>query len=197
VGSRSRPRPGPSSQRVWSIAGAVDGDAVAVAGEGSPMDMRPGLERCVAAEAVVRDPYAEVRAILADAGLTVDLQDGVWRVEGAFTNPYRAAARAVTELVRIDGSAAVVARNPRCAVLIAVADKTMVLVDSRMPVWRLYSLSGTRTPLSMTINCPGPPPNARTLPLRSNPPEASDVGARLSLDLASLAVEMRSLIACI
>ncbi|MEV0157239.1 hypothetical protein AB0H57_26410, partial [Micromonospora sp. NPDC050686] len=143
-----------------------------------------------------QDPYAAVRASLVDAGLAVALQDGVWRVEGGFANPYQAAARAATELVRIDGSAAVVARNSRCAVLIAVADKTMVLVDSRMAVWRVYSLSGTRTPLSMTINCPGPPPNARTFPLRSQPPEVSDVEARLSLDLPSLVTEMRSLIAC-
>ncbi|WP_433458344.1 hypothetical protein [Micromonospora sp. CA-248212] len=145
---------------------------------------------------VRQDPYAEVRVTLADTGLDVDLQDGVWRVEGGFTNPYRAAARAATELVRIDGSAAVVAQNSRCAVLIAVAGKTMVLVDSRMAVWRLYSLSGTRTPLSMTSECPGPPPNARVFPLRSQPPEISEIEARLSLDLPSFVAGMRSLIAC-
>ena len=139
-----------------------------------------------------QDPYAEVRATLAEGGLAVHLRDGVWRIEGGFTNPYRAAARAVTELARIDGAAAVVARTSRCAVLIAVADRTMVLADSRMAFWRLYLLSGTRTPLSMTIGCPGPPPNARTFPLRSQPSEVLDVGARLSLDLASLVAEMRS-----
>lgn len=130
---------------------------------------------------------------LADAGLAVELQKGIWRVEGGFANAYRAAARAVTELVRIDGAAAVVARNSRYAVLIAVADKTMVLVDSRMAVWRIYSLSSTRTPLSMTVDCPGPPPNARTFPLKLQPPEVMGVGARLSLNLASLVAEMRSL----
>ena len=143
-----------------------------------------------------QDPYAEVRVTLADAGLAVELQDGIWRVEGGFTNPYRAAARAVTELLRVDDAAAVIARNSRCAILIAVADKTMVLVDSRMAVWRLYSLSGTRTPLSMTIDCPGPPPNARVFPLRSQLAEVEKVQDRLSLDLPSLVAEMRSLIAC-
>ncbi|MEV6704975.1 hypothetical protein [Micromonospora wenchangensis] len=64
--------------------------------------------------------------------------------------------------------------------------------SSRMAFWRLYLLSGTRTPLSMTIGCPGPPPNARTFPVRSQPSEVLDVGARLSLDLASLVAEMRS-----
>ncbi|OKI46833.1 hypothetical protein A6A27_36885 [Micromonospora sp. CB01531] len=148
------------------------------------------------AEEARQDPYAEARATLAEAGLAIELQEGVWRVEGDFANAYRAAARAVTELTRIDDAAAALARNPRYAVLIAVVDRKMLLVDSRMAVWRLYSLSGTRTPLSMTIECSGPPPHARTLPLGSQLPEVNDLGARLNLDLFAIATEMRSFIAC-
>ncbi|GAB3171311.1 hypothetical protein FHX75_1248 [Micromonospora palomenae] len=146
----------------------------------------------VLAQETRQDPYAEARAALTEAGLAVRLDEGAWWVEGEFGNPYRAAARVATELGRTTGRIVAVARNPRCTVLIARVDRTMVLVDSRMAVWRLYQLSGTRTPLSMTAECPGPPPGARTTPLTSPPAEVRGLSEQVGVDLAVLARRIRS-----
>ncbi|SIN35461.1 hypothetical protein [Micromonospora cremea] len=146
----------------------------------------------VLAQETRQDPYAEARATLAEAGLAVRLDEGAWWVEGEFGNAYRAAARVATELGRTTGRVVAVARNPRCTVLIARVDRAMVLVDSRMAVWRLYQLSGTRTPLSMTAECPGPPPGARTTPLTSPPAEVRGLSEQVGVDLAVLARRIRS-----
>lgn len=138
-----------------------------------------------------QDPYAEARAMLMEAGLAVRLDEGAWWVEGEFGNAYRAAARVATELGRTADRVVAVARNPRCTVLIARVDRAMILVDSRMAVWRFYQLSNTRTPLSMTAECPGPPPGARTAPLSSPPAELRGLSEQVGVDLAALARRIR------
>lgn len=138
-----------------------------------------------------RDPYAEARATLADAGLVVRSEESVWWVEGDFSNAHRAAARVATELGRASDRIVAVARTPKYAVLIAVADQTMALADSRTAVWRLYQLSGTRTPLSMTAGYPGPPPGARVTPLSNSPAEVLDLSDKVGVDLPAVARRIR------
>ncbi|RLK23350.1 hypothetical protein DER29_1210 [Micromonospora sp. M71_S20] len=145
----------------------------------------------VLAKETRQDPYAEARATLKEAGLAVRLDQGVWWAEGEFGNAYRTAARVATELGRATGCVVAVARNPRCTVLIARVDRTMVLVDSRMAVWRLYQLSGTRTPLSMTAEYPGPPPGARITPLTSPPTEVRNLSDQLGVDLTEISRRIR------
>ena len=89
-----------------------------------------------------RNPYAEAQATRRGRQPSRSLQrkrvvDG-WRSRQLL----RAAARVATELARIADYVVAVAQSPQCTVLIALASQTMVLVDSRMPVWRFYQLSG-------------------------------------------------------
>ncbi|WP_405094592.1 hypothetical protein [Micromonospora sp. NBC_01412] len=140
-----------------------------------------------------RDPYAEAHAVLAEAGLTVKASDGVWHVAGEFRNPYRAAAHVATELRRVRDHVVVIVRKPGSAVLIAVVGHTMVLADSQTVVWRLYQLSGTRTPASLAAGYPGPPPGARIRPLAPSPPEVRELSDTLGVDLAALARQIRML----
>jgi len=138
-----------------------------------------------------QDPHAEARASLADAGLNVRLEENVWWVEGD-GNAYRNAARAVTELGRVSGSAVAVARGTRCTVLIALAGNTMALADSQARVWRLYGLSRTRTPLSLTAGNPGAPPGGRTIPLQPVvPAELRSLGELVGVDLLTLMKRIR------
>lgn len=139
-----------------------------------------------------KDPYAEARSALADSGLTVELREGVWHLDGGFSNAYRAAARAATELGRITEEVVVIARNGRRSVLMAIAGRTMVLADSQMAVWRLYQLSPTRTPASLTAEAAGPPPGGQTRPLAPSPIEVRQLNSKLDVDLPLLARQIRS-----
>ncbi|MEU8078778.1 hypothetical protein AB0B31_25480 [Catellatospora citrea] len=139
------------------------------------------------AEQSRRDPYAEVLSNLAGAGLAVRQQDGVWWLDSAGTSPYRTAARVAAEFARVSGGAVAVATTLKHRVLVAVAGQWMVLVDSRMPVWRLYQLTATRTPSSLTAGQAGPPLGAHLSPLAAPPPEVDALCASTGADLAALA----------
>ncbi|MET8832924.1 hypothetical protein ABZV78_03260 [Micromonospora sp. NPDC004540] len=138
------------------------------------------------------DPYAAARMALAEAGVPVECLDGVWHVEGEHRNAYRTAALVATALQRVADQVVAVARAPDRAVLIAAAGHTMALADSRMAVWRLYELSSTRTPTSLTAGHPGPPPGARTRPLVPSPLEVRELSARLGIDLVALTLRLRT-----
>ncbi|MFE9959174.1 hypothetical protein [Micromonospora sp. NPDC005299] len=138
------------------------------------------------------DPYAAARTALAEAGVTVECRDGVWQVEGEHRNAFRAAALVATALQRVADQVVVAARGSGRAVLIAAAGQTMALADSRTAMWRLYELSSTRTPASLTAGCPGPPPGARTRPLVPSPSEVRELSARLGIDLVALTLRLRT-----
>jgi hypothetical protein len=143
------------------------------------------------AHTMKRDPYAEVRATLADAGLIVRREQNAWWVDGDFGNAHRVAARLATELGRVSSPTVAVARGPKCTVLVAAAATIMVLVDSRSAVWRLYPLTGVRTPLSLASDHPGPPPGARTVPLSTPSAEVHALSEETGVDLAALARRIR------
>ncbi|GIG93314.1 phospholipase D-like domain-containing protein [Plantactinospora endophytica] len=144
------------------------------------------------AQAAKHDPYAEARATLADAGLTINHEENVWWVEGA-GNAYRNAAHAVTELGRVSGHAVAVATSTRHTVLIALAGRTMALADSQTRFWRLYELTSTRTPLSLTAGNPAAPPGGRTLPPRpAVPAELQNLSNLVDADLATIAGRIRT-----
>ncbi|MEU8112783.1 hypothetical protein [Micromonospora sp. NPDC048947] len=141
------------------------------------------------------DPYAEARSAFADAGLAVRLKEGVWRVDGVTGNPQRAAADVVTTVRRVSGRAAVaVACTGSRAVLVACDDRIMLLVDSRTAMWSVYELSSVRTPLSLVAGAVGGPPSgARTRrPLRTPPPQVSELSQLLGVDLAATAAALTS-----
>ncbi|SCF21857.1 hypothetical protein GA0070558_1569 [Micromonospora haikouensis] len=141
------------------------------------------------------DPYAEARSAFADAGLAVRLEEGVWRVDGVTGNPQRAAADVVTTVRRVSGRAAVaVACTGSRAVLVACDDRIMLLVDSRTAMWSVYELSSVRTPLSLVAGAVGGPPSgARTRrPLRTPPPQVSELSQLLGVDLAATAAALTS-----
>ncbi|MET8088193.1 hypothetical protein [Micromonospora sp. NPDC005237] len=141
------------------------------------------------------DPYAEARSAFADAGLAVRLEEGVWRVDGVTGNPQRAAADVVTTVRRVSGRAAVaVACAGSRAVLVACDDRIMLLVDSRTAMWSVYELSSVRTPLSLVAGAVGGPPSgARTRrPLRTPPPQVSELSQLLGVDLAATAAALKS-----
>jgi hypothetical protein len=136
------------------------------------------------AKAAANDPHAEARAELESAGHTVTSDHGLWIIEGTFGNPFLAAARAASTLGRESSQAAVLARNARRAVLLLWVDRTMLLADSRVPVWRLYTFAVAFNPLSRLTDQAGPPPGAQTTPLSAPPAEAEDLARALGFELA-------------
>ncbi|GAA2339086.1 hypothetical protein [Dactylosporangium salmoneum] len=149
-------------------------------------DARGLWDTVLLARSTKQDPHVEARTTLADAGIAVRLDGNVWWVEGD-GSAYRNAARAVTELSRASGHAVAVARNKRHTVLIALAGSTMVLADSQARVWRLYELSSTRTPLSLTVGIPAAPPGGRTTPLSAaTPAEVHRLNQLAGVDLPAV-----------
>jgi hypothetical protein len=154
-------------------------------------DARALRETIQRAQEAKNDPHAEPRAALAEVALTVRLEEGVWMVDGSFRNPYQAAARAATELRRTCGTVVVLARGPKCTVLLAADDVTMALSDSISRVWRIYILSSIRTPMSLIAGHAGPPPGSRTTPLTALSPDISLLGRSAQVDLLALAQRIR------
>ncbi|WP_147315485.1 phospholipase D-like domain-containing protein [Asanoa ferruginea] len=137
------------------------------------------------------DPYAEARENLAEAGLNARREADIWWVDGP-GNAYHTAARAVTALSRVSGHAVVVARSARQTVLIALANNVMALADQAR-VWRIYPLSSTRTPVSLTSGSPGPPPGAQVIPFaRQTPAEVRNLSDLVGVDLTAVAERIRS-----
>ena len=73
------------------------------------------------------------------------------------------------------------------AVLAACDGRIVLLVDSRTAMWSVYELSSVRTPLSLVAGAVGGlPSGARTRrPLRTPPPQVSELSQLLGVDLAA------------
>jgi hypothetical protein len=138
------------------------------------------------AQAAARDPYAEARAELETAGLTVRLDHGAWLVDGAFGNPYLTAARAAVTLGRETDRAAVLVCKPGHAVLLLWAGRTLLLRDSRAKVWRVYALSPAGTPLSLVNGFAGPPTGGRIVGTDRPPAEPRELAELLGVDLGAV-----------
>ena len=78
------------------------------------------------------------------------------------------------------------------AVLAACDGRIVLLVDSRTAMWSVYELSSVRTPLSLVAGAVGGlPSGARTRrPLRTPPPQVSELSQLLGVDLAATAAAL-------
>lgn len=106
------------------------------------------------AAAADQDPYAAARADPETSGYDLVRDEGIWIVEGSFSNPVRAAGRAATTLGSANQSnAAVLVRNGNRSTLLLWAQPYMAIADSRTQTWHMYTLSAAASPQSRTADC--------------------------------------------
>ncbi|WP_186762878.1 hypothetical protein [Lentzea tibetensis] len=138
------------------------------------------------AMAAADDQHAELLAALEAEGITAELMNGVWVIDGDFRNPLRVAARASTLI----GESCVLARNTKQSVVLLWHDGTLAMADSKIPRWRVYQIKAPVTPQSKFSGGEGLPPTRDSHPLAPAPEHvrrlADAVGVNLSHLLAAL-----------
>ncbi|HEY9475317.1 MAG TPA: hypothetical protein VIS06_15905 [Mycobacteriales bacterium] len=137
-----------------------------------------------------QDPHAVVRAELESLGLELTFRAGIGFVTGAFTTPRPVAAKVATMLGRQDG-AAVIAANYRRAVLLMWEGHTFAYTDTKVPVWRLCTLSPAATPMSVCLGNPEAPLGKAAGQLAKPSQPVCDIAVKLGVDLTTAITLLR------
>jgi hypothetical protein len=133
------------------------------------------------------DPHAEALATLEAEGITAQRIDGVWVVDGTFRNPLRVAARAVTVI----GGGCVLARNTRQSTVLIWHGTTLAMADSKVPRWRIYSVTAPVTPQTKFSGGEGLPPTRDAHPLSPAPDRVRLLAEAVEVALPMLMLALR------
>lgn len=93
-------------------------------------------------------PYAEAVEDLAEHGWTARLEDGLWRITGAFGNPVPIAAIAATRLARVGGPVLMQSGNSRRWAFMAWDAPDLILLNWPARNWRSYQVRPPADPES-------------------------------------------------
>ncbi|WP_242911416.1 hypothetical protein [Actinomadura terrae] len=137
------------------------------------------------------DPVAPIRAELAEEDLTLELDGGLYRVTGRFSNPVPVAARVATLLGRhLDTALVHAVTGGRWAFVVWRPPHLVLAAAPLWPGWRVYRVSPPGTPESRLGGGEGLPRTGLVggpVPLgRTPPPLARDLLAEAGIDYAEL-----------